>query len=173
MLIDIKNLKLQLKTKETFNIQASLPEGLLGDYEGRFTKPSSIELTVERNGKYYWAHGEVMADLELHCSRCLKPVAYSVNAVLDFTLVESIYKDEFNAEETEVIFFHDTQIDLTPIVQETVVLNLPLRTFCKEDCQGICSGCGVDKNYEACKCETDPIDPRWEKLKNLQTGKEV
>ncbi len=173
MLIDIKSLKLQLKTSEKFSLQEKLPDELLSDLEGCFVEPCQVELTVERNGNFYFGKGIVTTKLQLHCSRCLKEIFYPVNTELNFSLVESIYENEFSQEETEIIFFHDTQVDITPIVQETVLLNLPIRMLCQENCQGLCSECGVDKNLEECKCQTKHIDPRWEKLKDLQTGKEV
>lgn len=172
MLIDIKNLKLQLKKSEKFILQEQLPDELLSSIEGRFAAPCSVGLTVERNGKFYLAAGNAATKLQLQCSRCLTEVSYPVKTEFIFTLVEAVYQAEFSKEE-EVIFFHDTLIDITPVVQEAVLLNLPIRTLCQDNCQGLCPACGIDKNFGDCKCSQDNIDPRWEKLKDLQTGKEV
>lgn len=172
MLIDIKNLKLQVKKSEKFVLEEKLSDEILSNIGGHFIDPCSVELTVERNGKFYLATGKITTKLQLQCFRCLREVTHPVNAELVFTLVEAAYQGEFSREE-EIIFFHDTTVDIAPVVQETILLGLPIRILCQEECQGLCPGCGIDKNLAQCKCVQDKIDPRWEKLKSLQTGKEV
>jgi len=46
-------------------------------------------------------------------------------------------------------------------------LSIPMKLLCREDCQGICPGCGANLNQEACRCGEKPGDPRWEKLREL------
>ncbi|HUZ08924.1 MAG TPA: DUF177 domain-containing protein [Acidimicrobiales bacterium] len=65
----------------------------------------------------------------------------------------------------------DDQLDLGPMVHESLVLELPLTPLCHPDCRGLCPGCGVDRNHEACACVA-PVDPRWAILSVLQSGSE-
>lgn len=167
MFIDLSKLKLQLKKSEHFILQKQFSDKLLGDINGHFLEPVKTEVTVEHTGRLYLGNGNVKTKLKLQCSRCLKDAIYESDADFDFTLVESIYEHEFNDEETDIIFFHDTLVDITPIVQETVLVNIPIRILCKEDCKGLCSKCGVDKNTQHCNCQERDIDPRWEKLKDF------
>ena len=60
-----------------------------------------------------------------------------------------------------------TQIDLTPFIKEMIVLNHPYKMKCKENCKGLCPGCGVNLNLDECKCDDTPVDPRWAELRKL------
>ena len=54
--------------------------------------------------------------------------------------------------------------------REQVVLNLPARVLCREDCAGLCETCGANKNLSPCGCVSETIDPRWQALKGLVDG---
>jgi uncharacterized protein len=63
--------------------------------------------------------------------------------------------------------FDGEAIDVDEIVKEQILLAVPTRMLCREDCKGICPECGADKNTGECNCVTDEIDPRWAALKDL------
>jgi uncharacterized protein len=52
------------------------------------------------------------------------------------------------------------------LARETFILNMPSKTLCREDCRGLCSGCGVNLNYEKCRCKKE-VDPRLAALAKL------
>ena len=58
-------------------------------------------------------------------------------------------------------------LDVDRLVYLEVLMSWPLKVLCREDCKGICAGCGVNLNVEECRCGTKPVDPRLEILKNL------
>jgi uncharacterized protein len=84
-----------------------------------------------------------------------------------------IGQKELKIDEESVVFLSPElkEIDLTPYIQETLILSVPLKFVCRTECQGICAGCGVDLNQEKCCCLERPIDSRWEKLKDLKKSK--
>ena len=51
--------------------------------------------------------------------------------------------------------------------QDTLVLAMPLKVLCREDCAGLCPQCGTDLNVEACACAAREPDERWAKLQDL------
>ncbi|HZK43254.1 MAG TPA: DUF177 domain-containing protein [Syntrophomonadaceae bacterium] len=168
MFIDLKDLKSQLIKIEQYSVETNLSDELLEDLGGRFLEKCKAGLTVERTGRLYLGNGIAETKVQLPCSRCLKNSPYLIKTEFTFSLAESIYESEFTEEETDIMFFHDTRVDIKPIVQEMILLHLPMRMLCRKDCQGLCVICGVDKNNEKCTCKVDEIDPRWEKLKDLQ-----
>jgi uncharacterized protein len=102
----------------------------------------------------------------------LKAVELPVKA--DFTLEYisgSEYESSGTAELTEaelsVSVFDGKALDVDEIVKEQVLLAVPTRMLCREDCKGICPECGTDRNTGECDCVTNDIDPRWAALKNL------
>ncbi|MDX1659670.1 MAG: DUF177 domain-containing protein [Nitriliruptorales bacterium] len=61
-----------------------------------------------------------------------------------------------------------TAIDLSTMIRDAVLMDLPMRVLCREDCQGLCPVCGADRNEVDCghEPENEP-DPRWAKLAEL------
>jgi uncharacterized protein len=68
------------------------------------------------------------------------------------------YKEQ--PEEGEYAY-QDENIDLTQMLQDNVVVNLPTKLLCREDCKGLCSHCGADLNVGNCGCgsEADEASP--------------
>jgi len=64
--------------------------------------------------------------------------------------------------------FEGDELDLTELVREQILLNLPEQTFCNPDCKGLCPKCGQNRNLIDCNCEENETDPRWAALKNLK-----
>lgn len=59
-------------------------------------------------------------------------------------------------------------LDISQEIRDLVLLGLPYRLLCKEDCLGLCPQCGADLNKQQCKCTRESADPRWEALQNLR-----
>jgi uncharacterized protein len=76
---------------------------------------------------------------------------------------------ELLAEEIDLIPFDGDEIDLVEGLQEQLVLALPLKPVCGQDCKGICPKCGADLNRMPCGCEKDRIDPRMAVLGKLKS----
>ena len=74
---------------------------------------------------------------------------------------------ELTEAEMSVSVFDGQAIDVDEMVKEQILLAVPTRMLCREDCKGICPECGTDLNVGECKCVKDDIDPRWAALKNL------
>jgi uncharacterized protein len=134
--------------------------------------PAAVNGKVRLSGNEVFVNGHVDTRAQVECDRCLKPVELPVN--VDFTL-EYISGSEYEAsqtaalteEEMSVSVFDGGAIDVDEIVKEQVLLAVPTRMLCREDCKGICPDCGIDRNTGECDCITNEIDPRWAALKNL------
>lgn len=117
--------------------------------------------------------GEIFADVEIECSRCLTSAESSLKISFDAAFVSpenytQAKEAELGVEDLEVSMIEDDQIDLTELVREQILLNLPTQVFCRENCQGLCPKCGANRNLIDCKCEEKEIDPRWEALGDLK-----
>ena len=71
-------------------------------------------------------------------------------------------------EDVGVSFYRDDVIDLGDVIREQFYLALPMKPLCREDCKGLCPVCGVNRNREACSCDTTWVDPRMEPLRRLR-----
>ncbi|ADI02063.1 MULTISPECIES: YceD family protein [Syntrophothermus] len=137
-----------------------------------FPEEVHVDLTLTNTGRMIVGNGKINAVAILTCGRCLRP--YQLPMLVDFyvQLVEegaAVTRDE--VETGDVLVIRDEKVDLEPLVIENIVVNLPLVRVCNEDCRGFCPGCGVDLAVEACRCQEEEIDPRWEALKALLDNK--
>ena len=58
-------------------------------------------------------------------------------------------------------------LDITEALAQALSITVPLTPLCKADCAGFCTICFTNKNQFACKCDQNPIDPRWQSLAEL------
>ncbi len=71
-----------------------------------------------------------------------------------------------DAEEAALIDSNHV-LDLTGIINEYVITNLPMKPLCQLDCRGLCQVCGANQNLESCDCASQTLDPRWQALAGL------
>jgi uncharacterized protein len=126
------------------------------------------------------------AGLLAPCKRCLADVSVSVPIKFTLSLVPQSARSKtaeemegeddgaaatagsFDLEDADEELFDGRQIDLDPILQEQVLLALPMNVVCREDCKGLCPMCGRDLNESACSCEPKGIEGRLAALKNIK-----
>ena len=135
--------------------------------------PIAVNGKVKLAGKEVFVNGHVETRAQVECDRCLKPVEMPVNADFELEYItgteyESSGVAELTEAEMSVSVFDGDGIDVDEIVKEQILLAVPTRMLCREDCKGICPQCGTDRNTGACTCVTEEIDPRWAALKNLK-----
>ena len=58
-------------------------------------------------------------------------------------------------------------LDLSEAVRQYALVVIPMKPVCREDCAGLCPGCGCNLNREQCNCPSQPADPRWLELTKL------
>jgi uncharacterized protein len=143
------------------------------DERVNLAEPAKIKGQVRLAGNEVFVNGHVETRAQLECDRCLKAVELPVSA--DFALeyitgadYESSSAAALSEEELSVSVFDGESIDVDEIAKEQILLAVPARTLCREDCQGICPECGIDLNTGQCNCAADEIDPRWAALKSFK-----
>jgi uncharacterized protein len=138
---------------------AALDIGVAGVPEG-----SDVELSLrlEAVSEGVLVSGSARARYVGECGRCLD----AVEGDLDAELQELYVYPDSDAEDEEAARMVGDLIDLEPVLRDVVVLALPLRPLCREDCPGLCPDCGVrladhpDHGHES-------VDPRWAALADL------
>ena len=142
------------------------------DERVRLAASANVTGKVRLSGNEVFVNGHLDTRAQVECDRCLQTVEVPVNA--DFALeyiTGSEYESSAVAELTEaemsVAVFDGKAIDVDEIVKEQILLAVPTRMLCREECKGICPECGTDRNTGDCNCVTNDIDPRWAALKNL------
>lgn len=120
--------------------------------------------TVTRQGNSYRVSGYVDTTIKLLCDRCVHEFDYNIHADLYSEFSSDQQYIDGNEDVKPVI---KSSIDLSDDVLEAIVMNVPMKSLCKEDCEGMCKNCGANLNIGACECETSDIDLRLEQLKDI------
>ena len=121
-------------------------------------------LNLLRISEGIMVRGVLAVDLDLDCTRCLKPVTQTLDVELDecFRLLQDVQGDEGISAIDD-----DNHIDLAPIVRELVIVSVPMQVLCEAECLGLCPHCGKDLNTGGCDCQPDDVDPRLAALRAL------
>jgi uncharacterized protein len=149
------------------------PEEIVLDEEhARLTRQPEVTGRASRSGHEVRLRGKINASAEIDCDRCLKTVAVPVETEFDVTYVpaEDYQRSEtaeLQEDDLSLSVFDGETIDLDELVREQVLLALPARALCGEDCKGLCPTCGADRNTNSCNCQSKEIDPRWAALKEV------
>lgn len=146
--------------------------------KGDLRSAGRAELVQEHHGKHQLINdirvaGGFSARLELACARCLEPISRDVAKNFDL-----LYRPQgidagreelsVTAAEAEVGYYQGQGLLLEDVLREQILLALPLKAICREDCRGLCPHCGSNLNLEQCQCAEPLEDPRWEALKNIR-----
>ncbi len=132
--------------------------------------PNEIGVAVELNKFERNITCKITLDTKAHyvCDRCLTDFEKGYHET--FELLFHIGTEDLPTNEENVILIppETVSLDLTSYIEEFLILTVPMKQLCSEDCKGICPGCGADLNTEECRCKVQTIDPRWAKLLELK-----
>ena len=131
---------------------------------------------ITRLSKDLLVQGKVSADVRLECSRCLTAFSMPVEARLeenyqptvDIETGRPVHRETYEEDDTAFSISPNHELDLTEPVRQALLVALPLKPLCRDDCAGLCPQCGADLNEGPCDCEPDTTDDRWAALRELR-----
>jgi len=178
MFLDIKELELH-----PIDFKEELQPDVI-DLGGEVRQRSALktagraELVEEHHGKHkiikdIRLRGQLAAGFEMSCARCLEPVPQDVRREFELLyrpLGVDAGRDELSVTdaEAEIGYYQGEGLLLEDVLREQVLLALPLKVTCREDCRGLCPHCGQNLNQQQCCCAADMEDPRWSALKEIR-----
>jgi len=169
---DLKDKTVELSSEEPLALYSTLLE-LQETGECRFLAPLRIHLNVAREYDHIRASGRVETSIRLDCSRCLAEFHICIDS--PFTIFymrdEGLGQDEdVELAEEDMISatYEGDEIDFTSEITEQVILAIPFKPLCSEDCKGLCIKCGAELNIADCSCSKDNMNLQFKALKNLK-----
>jgi len=136
------------------------------------------QLVEEHHGKHQTikdirVNGELSTQLDMACARCLEPVVENVKRAFDLLyrpLGVDAGREEMSVTgaEAEISYYQGEGLLLEDVIREQVLLAVPLKAICREDCKGLCPHCGTNLNSGTCSCAEPAEDPRWSALKEIR-----
>jgi uncharacterized protein len=118
----------------------------------------------------------VRAGLRIQCARCLEPSELPIDQEVELFLLPQHAEPEEQEEEVElsdrdlvVGYYSGDRLDLGELLREQLLLDLPMKRLCRDDCRGLCPSCGLNRNTGTCECrpQEEEGDPRLATLKTL------
>jgi uncharacterized protein len=132
-----------------------------------------LDLRLESVSEGVLVSGTVTAPIQGECARCLRPISTELEVTIQELFAYPDSTTDATTEQDEVGRMRGDLIDLQPAVRDAVVLALPSSPLCRDDCPGLCPGCGAhwddlppDHGHE------ERVDPRWAALKKLSLTEE-
>lgn len=144
----------RLKAHQEFALEEPWDPMEVGGETVAFAGPVRAQGTVERIHAGARIQGTAGVRIRLRCGRCLDPYAEDLDIPFDLFLSETARADGERGDdwdEAEAMPYRE-QVDLTPMIEESVILALPVRPLCREDCPGLCPVCGQRRD-RGCTCE--------------------
>ena len=171
MRIEVENLS---ATARPF-AHAYRPEEVELEEEGaRLVSGTRVEGSATRKGEQIRLRGTISAEVELLCDRCLAPERAPLAVEFDTSFIPQEVEAgkqenvELLTEDLGLSAYEGDAVDLDELVREQILLALPSRHLCREDCKGLCQKCGANLNENQCSCEQGETDPRWAALADLK-----
>lgn len=164
MLIDLQKLVQDETKKESHRIEPEMKTFKLGTTEYEIDN-GFVDVSFRNTGKkhiYFEASGSVM--MKIPCDRCLEDVDYKIDIDYSKDMDMNKTSEERIAELDEISYLDKTIFDSEVFIYNEILVNLPMKVLCSENCKGICNRCGANLNKGSCNCDAAELDPRMSKI---------
>lgn len=128
-----------------------------------FKSPVSVTATAKNRAGMISLLLDLSFDYTRSCDRCCEEFVRKTDMSFTHKLVQSL-ADDSNDDYIET---PDFALELDELVISDILLSLPQKNLCKDDCKGLCPECGQNLNEGECSCDRAQIDPRLEALSKL------
>lgn len=131
------------------------------------TGPVGVTGQLEREQKGIRFTATLEASLSLECVRCLEAFERKISSPFVLRFVAKIpdvaqSEVQLHQEDCETWPAPEGRVDLDELAAEQIMLALPVKPLCREDCRGLCAACGGNKNENPCSCPAaggEGLDP--------------
>jgi uncharacterized protein len=144
--------------------------------ECSFPEPLSVHLNIVREFDHIRVTGRVETSIILGCSRCLSSFKKELDS--PFTIFymkdEGLGQDEdveLSDEDLITATYDSGEIDFTDEISQQVLLSIPIKPLCSEECMGLCPQCGIDLNDSQCSCNKNNKNIHFNALKEFKVKK--
>lgn len=141
--------------------------------ECQFLSPVTVSLSVVKEFDHIRVQGSVGTTVRLSCSRCLSEFTSELSSAFTifYTKADSTQpEDEVELDEQDLISatYSGDEIDFSDEVAEQILLEIPYKPLCSEECYGLCASCGTDLNNSDCSCNSNAVSMAFSSLQGLK-----
>ena len=162
---------MQLDLKQVFQQEGFvLPLNIEFDFSGEeiygafpIIKPVIISGSVENQASVVVLRYRAELEYTRECDRCLD--LSTTPYTLEYEHILTAQPDE--GEDDDLVHIPDFQLDFEDMAKEDIILDMPTKHLCRQECKGLCPKCGCNLNHGKCSCEMSEPDPRLAALRQL------
>jgi len=144
------------------------PEALDLDTAG-FVEPIDVHILWDRRGNQVCMQFQVSTCQQAQCDRCLDDVRITLTGQVGIVVqFRDTVPPDMDDPDYRVVLPSDVEIDFTVDLRDAIMLAVPAKILCREDCKGLCPQCGQNWNHGDCDCESAVAAPQWEALRKLK-----
>lgn len=137
-------------------------------HEGLTVDTIQVDCKVDKRDRSIVVSSKFVAQVVQTCDRCLESFSDTFKDELIIYYTSDKETASFDDEQViRLLSQNTTEIDLSDGLQESILLSVPMKVVCAEDCAGLCPNCGVNLNDKKCECKIENRDPRWDGLRKL------
>ncbi len=129
-----------------------------------------VELTIQKTGEEFFCQARVVGQVTLECARCLAEFPTELVGRTNFIVTDDKVRvaGKMDEDSEEYVQMSGEMVaDLGDFVRQELLLALPMKPVCDENCKGLCPNCGTNLNVSSCSCKVQPTDSRWQGLSDL------
>jgi uncharacterized protein len=135
-------------------------------YAAFYPEKAHIKALIDKFGNDYLIKVHLETVAHFVCDSCLEP--FNEKIVIDYEHIYQVGHGDLEiSEDVQTLPADTTEIDISELLTEMILLNHPIKMKCSKDCKGLCPECGINLNVEICSCADGKIDQRWESLRKL------
>ncbi len=133
-----------------------------------FQENINVDASLEKTTRQLYLRAQVSTKVKFQCDRCADdfdlPIQTSYNMCYTYDEKDSEFLPD---DELRTIHIGTPYLELVDDVRDIILLTIPMKLICKENCQGLCPDCGINWNSERCACAEKNTDPRFDLLRTL------
>lgn len=135
--------------------------------ESTFLNSINVHVKVQKFDSNYLFEIDTRTIGHFQCDCCLEEFENEIKASRKIAFTPNQMLIDETSDDVYLIPPSEVYINLSPYIREMLLLALPQKNLCSEDCKGLCPTCGANLNYETCQCKQKIYDSRWDALKKL------
>jgi uncharacterized protein len=121
------------------------------------TRDVIAELDLLKQGARVYVSGTVNFQAEMNCSICAEPFRRESTEKLYIEFERGLpatpgHIHELGEDDLVRTYYSQDEVNLLPVIRDTILLSNPIAPQCRPDCKGICPECGANLNQGGCAC---------------------
>ncbi len=136
--------------------------------DARFRHPVHVQAVLEKTGHQIHLRINLQTIAQFTCDRCLDEFERPMSSNYEIVYTSEQAAASAGHDEEMQFLSPDTNVlDLGEDVRQFLILAVPQKVLCNDNCLGLCPKCGANRNKGGCNCSPEERDPRWDGLKKV------